>query len=332
MPDSLDLSLLAGTATDFARDNREHIASKLLNPGMNGIPGTPIKPMMDYVTPIVSKDEVVLTEFIFGNMLQPDKRNGFTPLNDRVKLKPRRAKVKPAKINLRFTETQLVAMNKSYYGMIQGPQSKLILDRIPVFEAYINEKIVEKAQSELRNISMFMGVLNANNAAPAGIMNGLRTKWDADILSGEIPAGNIVTINAITTANAVTEIKKIMGKVPAAYRYTNRLICLISPEHMDAYEQHYQTSRGALPYNSSFEKKYIEGSMIEFFVEPGMSGYETPVITTKGNVCWLYDDDASTFSLTFDYNKRDEDLAYILKFQNEIDYALAEELWFGNVL
>ena len=331
MNDALDLSRLATTATDYARDNRDHIFNQLLNPGFSGIAGSPIQPLDNYVTSIPTKDEVVLTEIVIGTVLQPDKREGFTPKNDVVTIKPRKSKVKPCKINLRFTEKKLVQLNKSYYGMINGPQSKLVLDRLPVFESYINQTVLDNARSELRNITLYNGVENIDNPAPEGLFDGLRTKMDEALADGEVPAANIATINAITEDNAVAEFKKIAKKLPAKYKYSDKLIMILSPEHLEMYEANYQKTRGAIVYNTGYSKRTLEGTLIEFFVEPGMSGSDTPWITTKGNVCWLYDDDFNTMSLKFDYQPRTEDLAYILKFQANVDFALSSEFWMGEV-
>lgn len=330
MNDALDLALLASTATDYARDNRDHIFNQLLNPGFNGVANSLIRPLSDYVTPIPAKDEVVLTEIVIGKVLQPDKREGFTPLNNVIKFKPRLSKVKPCKINLRFTEKKLVQLNKSYWGMIKGPDAKLVLDRLPVFEAYINQTIIDNAKSELRVTTMFNGVENINNPDAAGLFTGLLPKIDAAIVSGEIPVANIAPINAITSSNAVSEFKKIAKKLPAKYKYSDKLMMVLSPEHMEMYEENYQATRGALVYNTSFNKRTLEGTLIEFFVEPGMSGADSPFITTKGNICWLYDDDFQSMDLKFDYQIRSEDLAYIMKFQANVDFALASEIWIGD--
>lgn len=331
MTDGLDLSLLATTATDYARDNRNHIFNELLNPGFNGTAGSPIQPLSNYVTPIASKDEVVLTEIVVGNVLQPDKREGFTPTNNVVKIIPRKQKVKPCKINLRFTEKKLEQLNKSYYSMIQGPNAKLILDRLPVFEAYINQTILDNARSELRVTSIFNGVEDIDNPSAEGLFDGLLTKIDTAIATGEIPVGNIVTISTIDESNAVAVFKKIAKALPAKYKYSDKLIMLLSPEHLEMYEANYQATRGPLVYNTGYMKRVLEGTLIEFYVEPGMSGADSPIITTKGNVCWLYDDDFTSMNLVFDHNKRSEDLAYILKFQANVDFALAKEIWMGQV-
>lgn len=329
MADSLTLSQFAETSTDFARDNKEHLYTELMAPGLNGIEGSPIRPMSEFVTEIPSKDEIVLTELTIGDPLQPDLRAGFTKKDDVVSIKPRIGKVEACKINLLFTEKQLALLNKTYQAQIKGPNSKMILDRFPVFEALINQKIIEKAKSALRNTSLWNGVKNPLDKSAAGLFDGLRKIIDDMTISGEIPTGNFTEINPITASNAVTEFKKIITDLPSEIIYDPETICLVSPNLMGLYDSHYQTSRGAIPYNLGFNQRMIEGTMIPFFVEPGLTDIETPTFTRKGNIIWQYDDDFESLDLTFDYNKRSEDLAYILKFQLSTNIAFGKEVWQG---
>ena len=329
MADSLSLSQFAETSTDFARDNKEHLYTELMAPGLNGIEGSPIRPLSEFVTEIPSKDEIVLTELTIGDPLQPDLRGGFTKKDNVVGIKPRTSKVEACKINLLFTEKQLALLNKTYQAQIKGPQSKMILDRFPVFEALINSKIIEKAKSQLRNVTLWNGVKNPADKSASGLFNGLRKIIDDMTISGEIPAGNFTEINPITASNAVTEVKKIVSNLPSEVIYDPEIICIVSPSIMEAYDSHYQTSRGAIPYNIGFNQRTIEGTMIPFYVEPGLTDIETPTFTRKGNIIWQYDDDFESLDLTFDYNVRDEDLAYILKFQLSTNIAFGKEVWQG---
>ncbi len=330
--ESLTLSKFAETATDYAHDNKLHLHTQMLAPGLNGIPGTPIKPLTDFVQGIPTKDRVLLHDFKMGSVLQPDKREGFTPTADAIKIEPRWSQVVECKINLLFPEKKIVALQKSFFGMLSGggSQSKLFLESFPVFEAFFLSKVIEKAKSELRNISLWKGSRNIALQTPAAIFDGWQKKIDAAIVSAALPAANIATIAVITASNAVTEIKKIVALLPAEWRYSDQLVCLISPTHMDMYNAHYQTSRGPIVYNNSYNKQYIEGTMIEFLVEPGLSGYETPIITTRNNLVFLYDDDFESMDFTFDYNKRNEDLALIAKFQAQPDVIDFTEMWMGN--
>lgn len=332
MPDSIDLAGFATTATDYAHDNKLHLHTKLLAPGLNGIPGSPIKPLDSYVQGIPTKDRVLLYDFKIGDVLQPDKREGFTPTNNVLKFKNRWANVEEAKINLRFTEKSLVALQNSFLGMLATPNTaKLILDKFPVFEAFVIDKILEKAKVEMRNRVVFNGVLNPALATPQSIFNGWLKIIDDLIISGDIPAGNIAAINAITAANAVTEHLKIVDLLPAEYFYSGTVVSLCAPEHMKNYNKHYQTSRGNIVYNTEFMKQYIEGTNIEMIVEPGLTGTESPILTTRDNLVMLYDADYESMTLSFDYNKRAEDLAYILKFQAAVNLIDPSEIWMGNV-
>ena len=68
MADSLKLENFAATATDYASDNKNHFHSQLLAPGMEGIAGSPVKPLGSFVQPIPTKDRVLLTDFRVGNV------------------------------------------------------------------------------------------------------------------------------------------------------------------------------------------------------------------------------------------------------------------------
>jgi hypothetical protein len=88
--ESLTLSKFAETATDYAHDNKLHLHTQMLAPGLNGIPGTPIKPLTDFVQGIPTKDRVLLHDFKMGTVLQPDKREGFTRTPSKLSLVGRR--------------------------------------------------------------------------------------------------------------------------------------------------------------------------------------------------------------------------------------------------
>jgi hypothetical protein len=332
MAESLKLENFAATATDYATDNKLHLHSQLLAPGMDGIAGSPIKPLGSFVQPIPTKDRVLLTDFKVGNVLQPDNRSGFTPTIDVVTFKPRWAQVVEAKINLAFTEKQLVALQKSYLAMLATPASaKLILDKFPVFEAMVISKVMEKAKSEIRSTAIWKGVRNVNSQTPQAIFNGWLKIIDDLVIAGVIVPGQVAAINAITDQNAVAEFKKIVRLLPSQYLYSDQLILLVAPEHLAAYEANYQTTRGPLVYNNSFNQVFVEGTLIEICVEPGLAGHETPILTTKQNLAFLYDDDFDAMTFKFDYQVRTEDIAMIMKFQAQPEIIDPTEIWFGNV-
>jgi hypothetical protein len=330
--DSLDLAELATTATDYARDNKEHLFSKIYGGGMAGREGTPIRPVTEYMMPVVGNDEVVLTELYVESVLQPGNKDAFNPKNNVVKVKPRKAKVKPCKVDLLFKESTIMAFYKSYFGQVRGGK----IDRTTYpFEAEVIEKVLQRLSTDLRNIALINGVRNDSGTAAVDAMDGLFFKIAAAKVASEITPGQIATINAITASNGVAEIEKIIDLVPSDYFYED-LVCITPLKYKQAYERDYRAKFNDSPYNAGYNKAIIEGTMMEFVVEPGMAitgstAFESPIITTRQNLAWLYDDESDQTRIEFDYSKRDRSLAYMIDFQVGFDWAMSELFWMGDV-
>ncbi|MDR6195185.1 hypothetical protein [Siphonobacter sp. SORGH_AS_0500] len=326
--DSLNLSDFATSLTDFARDNRLHIFASLLIPGMAGIAGTPIWAIEDYMQLIPGNDEVVLTQLAVANVLQPGNKGSFNPTQNAVKFKNRRAKVRPVKVDLEFTQPTIMKMYKSYMGQVTA--KKIDPETYPL-EAYVIDAVIAKAKENLRVISLFNGVYNENGNSPLDIFDGILTQVTKAIAAGNVPADNIVEVAPTTGENAVANHEKVIQEIPDAYFYgSDSLICLTNRKLLSAYETDYRKKFGTLPYNTSTEKAFIDGTNIPFVVEPGLSTLEEPIFTTKDNLCYLYDDEGKQDSLEFDYNKRDRSLAYMLDYQAGTGIGAAELLWMGQ--
>ncbi|MBO0933910.1 hypothetical protein [Fibrella aquatilis] len=331
MNDSLDLSRLAGTATDFARENRDQIFTNALAPGLNGIAGTPVRPLADFVTPMVTNDEVLLTELQIGSVLQPSNQTGFRPSTNTLQIIPRVAKVKPCKVDLLFTEKKVQALWKTYYGQVKGGTIKK--DEFP-FEQYLIQAVVVKLKSELRNIAFINGVRNDAGTSAIDAMDGLFLQYQQLVASAGIPARNIATIGAISPLNGVDEFEKLIDVIPTEFYYED-LVCLTPLAYLKAYERNYRKQYGTTPYNAGFQKQTIEGTTIEFMVEPGMlttgpNAFEAPIITTRGNIAWIYDDESAQNKLVFDYNVRNRDIAYVMDFQLTSKFCLPQQIWSGD--
>ena len=332
MADALDLSLLATTATDYSRENKAGIFSKLIGAGLSGTPNTPIKPIDEFMMMIPGNDEVVLTELYLESVLQSGNKGAFTPTNDVFKIKPKIAKVKPCKVDLLFTELKIMALYKSWYGQVRG--GKIDKTTYP-FEQWVIEHVLKRVSTDLRQKALINGTRNDAGTTPEQAMDGLFVKLAAARASGAIGASQIATINAITTANAVAEFEKIVDKIPTEHYY-NELVCITPLAYKRAYERNYRATYGTLPYNAGYNKQEIEGTMVEFLVEPGMlttglTAFESPIITSRENLAWLYDDESAQTKLEFDYSKRDRSLAYVMDFQVGFDWALDSLFWLGDV-
>lgn len=332
MPDALDLSLLATTATDYSRENKADIFSKLIGAGLSGTPNTPIKPIDEFMMMIPGNDEVVLTELYLESVVQSGNKGAFTPTNDVVKIKPKKAQVKPCKVDLLFTEQKIMSLYKSWYGQVRG--GKIDKTTFP-FEQWVIEHVLKRVSTDLRQKALINGTRNDAGTTPEQALDGLFVKLAAARAGGKIGASQIATINAITALNAVAEFEKIVDKIPTEYFFSD-LICLCPLAYKRAYERDYRVKFGTTPYNAGYNKQEIEGTTIEFLVEPGMvttglTGFESPIITNRENLAWLYDDESAQTKLDFDYSKRDRSLAYVMDFQVGFDWAMDSLFWLGDV-
>lgn len=331
MADMIVLADFAETASDFARENKQEIFSAAIGPGLAGIPDTPVKPLDDYAITLNTIDEVSLTELFVGSVVQPSKYNGFTPKDDVATLKPRIAKVKPCKVDLQMTQKQIMTMYKSYLSRVAN--RKVDMTTYP-FEQFIIEKVMEKASQDLRN-GYVNGERDDDGTTYLDAMDGLFKKYTEFVADGDTPAGNIASISAITDSNGVAQFEKILDVLPLEYFYQD-LVCLTPLKHLKSYERDYRSKYGTLPYNNGFQKQVIEGSQIEFIVEPymlttGATAFEAPIITPRENIAWLYDDASALTNLEFDYEKRSRSLAYVMDFQVAMDVCLPKLLFSGNV-
>ena len=330
----VNISALAATSLDYAQTHIEEIFSEALAPGMGGIAGTPVKPLDYYCTTFNTFDEVVLTNVNVSAEVRPSTFGGFEPKAGEVaKIEPRVARVKPCKMDLLFTQAQIMAYWQTYYGL---KKAKKIDPTTFPFEQFIMQKIALKIQTDIRTKAYPNGVRNNAGTGALDIMDGLFKKTNDYVVSGLIPAGNITIISAVTAANAVDQFEKLVENIPAQHFYGG-LVVLTTAEKKRKYEKDYRTKYGTTPYNAGFDKQEIEGSTVEFCVEPGFAptgatAFDIGLVTTLGNIAWLYDDESAFTGFEVDYSKRDRSLAYMMDFQIGMDIVMPTEVWLGDVV
>lgn len=325
--DSFNLSQIAADLADHAVDNKEHLFSKLLNPGLHESRPGGVKPIDYYMASLPTTDEVVLTEVFIDTVTQPGNKDTFDPKNNVVGFKTRKGKVRPAKIDVLFKKTKIMSLIKSYLGQVKG--LKVDPGKIP-FEEYIMSAIIQQGQIDLRN-TLWNGVYNETGTAPEDCFDGLKKQILADIVSGTIPSAKVVDTAIISNTNAVGELEKIMAAIDSKYFYGD-MVCLTNRVTKRAYELDYRTRYGTLPYNPGFEKQVLEGSNIEFVVEPNLDGFNRPLFIPKNNIVYLYDDESAMTNLEVDYDKRTRSIAVTGDYQAGVGYGIAELIWTNDGL
>ncbi|RAJ94217.1 hypothetical protein LX87_04102 [Larkinella arboricola] len=321
---ALNLTALATSLETYARDNQEHIFLRALIPGLEGIEGSPIIPIAQYMTMMQATDEVVLTNLEVGDVLQPGGKDTFNPTANAVNFKPRIGKVRQAKVDLQFIHSKIVALYKSYMGQVKAKQ--IDPEAIP-FEEYIAARVVAKMQENIRVKFLYNGVYNAAGTGPLDVNNGIKTQLLEAIADGDVPAGNIIDTAILSATNSVAEIEKIIAGIPDSEFYAGDLICVCNRTVKTNYEADYRSKYGTLPYNQGQLKPNIVGTDIPFIVEPGLTGFNRPIFTTRGNLVYLYDDMSGSDTLAVDYNKRTRDIAWMMDIQVGAGIAVAEQIW-----
>jgi len=299
---------------DYALSEDYQLLSKILLSNLS---------FLNYMTPLADvKDEIPLTELFITEVLQPGNKDTFTPKGG-ANFKARIGKVRPGKVDLRFTPTQITTLYKSYLGQVSG--GKIDIYQFP-FEAFIMTKIIERLRRDIHLRAVFTGVYNAAGTAAADIMDGLLTKVAADITAGNIPASNVLAGAPITAVNAYDQVSALVDRVVADPEYNSvPMVMLLSPLNMRRYNQDYQTTFGALPYNNGFEQQIIDGTSIRFVVEPGLTGSNRLIVTPQENFYWLVDDQSRIDTLTVEYALRN--ISVMVDFNAGVEYGIAELIW-----
>lgn len=133
-------------------------------------------------------------------------------------------------------------------------------------------------------------VWNAKRDVNGKTTNTLFDGYDT-IISQEITAkniatdkGNYISVGPIDKTNAVDQLKKIYRAADKMLRKQNTYM-YISPEIYDAYVDDYQARHGSLPYNTEFDKTYLEGSRnkCELAVLDNMAGSQFVKVSIKQN-------------------------------------------------
>ena len=320
--DGFNLSQISADLADHAVDNKEHLFTKLLNPGLHDAASGSVKPIDYYMGSMSTVDEVVFTELFMDSVTQPGNKDTFDPKNNVVGFKTRKGKVRPAKIDVMFKKTKIMSLIKSYLGQVKG--LKVDPGKIP-FEEFIMAAIIKQAQIDLR-ATLFKGSLNEAGTTPNDCFDGLIKQWLADIASGAISASHIVDTAVITNQNGVSEFEKIMAEIPSEYFYGD-MICLTNRKMKKKYADNYRQLYNGASYNAGYEKDILEGSDIEFVIEPNLDGFDRPIFLPKNNIQYLYDDESAMTNLEVDYDKRTRSLAVIGDYQAAVGYGIAELIW-----
>jgi hypothetical protein len=231
------------------------------------------------------KDKYTVHSLQFQKLLKPYAK-AWSPVNNKAQLIPRTLRVELAQVEL---EEEPLSYRKTYLGaMLQKGVNPLDHP----FERYFLDGIMKKIADDICLEVAFNGVRDANGTDPVDVVDGLYKIIDDAIAANQITIakGNLITTGTIDSTNAVDKLKAFYRAIPKAYqRVMTKLY--VPYEVAEAYNDHYQAINGALPYNTEFEKVYLEGSngKCEIVKMAGMTDSNRIFCTQQENVLYGVD-------------------------------------------
>ena len=143
-----------------------------------------------------------------------------------------------------------------------------------------------KIGMHINDVVFVGGVRNVNGKTTADLFDSFDTIIVKEITAGNIAAGknNYIDLGTLDKTNAVELLKEYYRSCAPELK-KQKTFMYMSPEVYDAYVDDYQARHGALPYNQSFDKVYLEGSRnkCEFAVLDNMAGSSFLKISVKPN-------------------------------------------------
>lgn len=156
-----------------------------------------------------------------------------------------------------------------------------------VFEQFIIPKIVEEMELEQAFTGVYAAPTPGTAGAASAVCDGLKTVLAAQIASGKIPAGNVLTTGAITAATIVDKINIVLDGLPSAYRLKVGKM-YVSPTLWSWYIRKYAAnsngnSMGVTGINALNTEAIVDGSSLRLVPLPSMAASQRIIVDFDSN-------------------------------------------------
>lgn len=308
MAEAIALAALDADLKAYTLDHKEYLVNKMWQIGLQGVDGTQIKPMGEFVQLMDADGTKILSEITTSDPLQPGNKGTF---NSKAygAFTNRRATPEHVKVDMEFGE---VRINELYDTYLSRVRMKIYDPKKVPFEEFLMMNLSLDVQKYLRK-AFWMGTKNPSGTTSLDLFDGIVTML-ADDLAETTPTVNTATIATITASNAVTQFEAIADDLSTEQALNGNNVMIVSHKHMKMYNKHYRSTYGGLNYNNEFKKTMIEGTNIEIIVDQWVEAFDTPMITTRENMAMLLDD-KRIGQVDFDYNRRLRNIAFLMDFK-----------------
>lgn len=324
MAEAITLSTLDSDLRAYTLDHKGYLVNKMWQIGLNGVPGTQVKPLGEFVQLLDADGTKILSEITTADPLQPGNKGAFNSKAYATFLN-RRATPEYVKVDQEYGEVRINEMYNTYLARVKGG----VYDPTKVpFEEFLLMNLSMDVQKYLRK-AFWMASKNLSGTTSLDLFDGILTIL-ADDLEETTPKVNIADITTITNTNAVANFELIAKDISDEQALGGNNVMIVSRKHMNMYNEDYRTRYGALRYNNEFKKTMLEGTEIEIIVDQWVATFDTPMITTRENMVMLLDDQRIG-NVEFDYNKRLRNLAFLMDFRAGCGIRKLEDFTLGVV-
>lgn len=149
------------------------------------------------------------------------------------------------------------------------------------FEEFAVNQAAKQFLDAIYTDTLWLGVRDANGTDPVDICDGWGTIIAAEISGGDLT--NVISTNAITASNAVTEIEKVTNGTSAKMKQKGGLV-LVSYTVFEYYRTHYRATFG-FNFQPNQEGSYmIDGTKFKMIPCGFMGTSGRVVVTYPGNL------------------------------------------------
>lgn len=286
--------------------------------------------------PMGESEEVVLLRDFVSNISQPGKTGSTNYTTAISELKQRIGKLKPIKADIKFTETELVNIQKNYIGR-REPGDPRDIHSLPG-QSYLMGRIAAKMEGETVN-AFYKGVHNASNGVQGGVnlfdgFEQLFAEGYAEVIDGgvkDIPDANMVSSAAasIDASNVIAEMRKFEDMIIASpaleeFRMDDAKI-FIDWAVLNMLNRAQEDSQGN---KDAVATKGTDGiwrlnSLANVELKPvsWMNGTNNLFYSVTGNLFYMYEDDVEADGPSLKFQESDRDLKVLIDANASVNYA-----------
>lgn len=274
-------------------------------------------------------DEIVLSTLLTQALLQPGGKGTFNPKAEVASFEARIGKVRPWKVDVLIDEPKREAMEASYLGEIEGTDG-VDPTKYP-FADFISNALIEQVGNDFGVSALWKGVLDSTGTDPQDVFNGFLKLYDADILSDDIPEGNVITHSQanffINEDNVLAEVKRMYKRfVNVLPAYAEANIEFFMPRHIKtAYDFALENAKGQSKIYNAFKQEVLYfAPNVRLNTQAGLGGTDFMSMTPKENMVYLSSRQDDAIDLDSDYNKRDRSIALVADGKCAPNYVRAD--------